>query len=84
MASNEDRFSVSHLAEVMRTILEISERQSPSKKLHLQQVLIVIPLLSRYFDSRGPKAAGLIEYGWELARETLSRFGEPIVSTAEQ
>jgi len=40
---------------------------------------IVIPLLSRYFDSHGPKASGLTEYGWELARETLLRYGEPAV-----
>src|SRR4051812_4195656 len=33
---------------------------------------IVVPLLSRYLDSGGPKALGLTEYGWELARETLS------------
>ena len=37
---------------------------------------VVIPLLSRYLDSGGPKALGLTEYGWELARETLLRFGE--------
>ncbi len=40
---------------------------------------IVIPLLSRYLDSGGPKALGLTEYGWELARQTLLRLGEPIV-----
>jgi hypothetical protein len=40
---------------------------------------IVIPLLSRYLDSHGPKAAGLTEFGWELARETLLRYGEPAV-----
>src|SRR5262245_57355011 len=46
---------------------------------------IVIPLLSRYLDSHGPKASGLTEYGWELARETLLRYGEPAVSgTASQ
>jgi hypothetical protein len=38
---------------------------------------IVIPLLSHYLDSHGPKASGLTEYGWELARETLLRYGEP-------
>jgi hypothetical protein len=38
---------------------------------------IVIPLLSKYLDSGGPKALGLTEYGWELAKETLLRFGEP-------
>jgi hypothetical protein len=38
---------------------------------------IVIPLLSRYLDSHGPKASGMTEYGWELARETLLRYGEP-------
>ncbi len=38
---------------------------------------IVIPLLSEYLDSGGPKALGLTEYGWELAKETLLRFGEP-------
>jgi hypothetical protein len=40
---------------------------------------IVIPLLSCYLDSHGPKASGLTEYGWELARETLLRYGEPTV-----
>ena len=40
---------------------------------------IVIPLLSRQLDG-GPKAAGLTEYGWELAREILLRYGEPVVS----
>ena len=38
---------------------------------------IVIPLLSKYLDSGGPKALGLTEYGWDLARETLLHFGEP-------
>jgi hypothetical protein len=37
---------------------------------------VVIPLLSKYLDSGGPKALGLTEYGWELAREILLRFGE--------
>jgi hypothetical protein len=37
---------------------------------------IVISLLSNYLDSGGPKALGLTEYGWELAKETLLRFGE--------
>lgn len=41
---------------------------------------IVIPLLSRHLDSGGPKALGLTEYGWERARETLARYGEPAVS----
>lgn len=41
---------------------------------------IVIPLLSRYLDSHGPKASGLTEYGWELAWETLLHYGEPAVS----
>jgi len=45
---------------------------------------IVIQLLSSYLDSHGPKAAGLTEYGWELARETLLRYGEPIVSVTGQ
>jgi hypothetical protein len=40
---------------------------------------IIVPLLSRYLDSAGPKALGLTEYGWELARETLLRLGEPVV-----
>ena len=45
---------------------------------------IVVPLLSKYLDSGGPKALCLTEYGWELARETLLRYGEPSVSrTAE-
>lgn len=39
---------------------------------------IVVPLLSKYLDSGGPKDLELTEYGWELARETLSRLGEPI------
>jgi hypothetical protein len=43
---------------------------------------IVIPLLSRYFDSHGPKASGLTEYGWEFAREILLHHGEPVVSEA--
>lgn len=38
---------------------------------------VLVPLLSRYLDSHGPKAASLSEYGWELARETLLRHGEP-------
>jgi hypothetical protein len=37
---------------------------------------IVIPLLSRNLDLNGPKATGLTEYGWELAKETLLRLGE--------
>jgi hypothetical protein len=41
---------------------------------------IVIPLLSRYLDAHGPKAAGLTEHGWELARDTLLHYGEPGVS----
>jgi hypothetical protein len=40
---------------------------------------IVIPLLSKHLDSGGPKALNLTEYGWELARETLLRFGEELV-----
>jgi hypothetical protein len=40
---------------------------------------IIIPLLSKYLDSGGPKVLGLTEYGWELARETLVRYGEPAV-----
>jgi hypothetical protein len=41
---------------------------------------IVIPLLSWYLDSGGPKALCLTGYGWELAQETLLRYGEPPVS----
>lgn len=41
---------------------------------------IVIPLLSKYLDSRGPKALNLTEFGWELAHETLLRYGEPSVA----
>src|SRR5262245_18420439 len=41
---------------------------------------IVIPLLSLYLDSHGPKASGLTGYVWELALETLLRYGEPSVS----
>jgi hypothetical protein len=41
---------------------------------------IVIPLLSNYLDSGGPKALNLTENGWELAKETLLRYGEPVVS----
>jgi hypothetical protein len=48
--------------------------------LGAQKEGIVIPLLSRYLDSGGPKALGLTEYGWELARETLLRYGEPTAS----
>jgi hypothetical protein len=49
-------------------------------ELGAQEEGIVIPLLSHYLDSHGPKASGLTEYGWELARETLLRYGEPAVS----
>jgi hypothetical protein len=38
---------------------------------------IIVPLLSKYLDSGGPKALGLTEYGWELAKETLLHLGEP-------
>jgi hypothetical protein len=38
---------------------------------------IVIPLLSKYLDSGGPKALCLSEYGWEAAKETLLHYGEP-------
>jgi hypothetical protein len=41
---------------------------------------VVVPLLSKYLDSGGPKALGLTEYGWELARETLLHLGEPVMS----
>ena len=41
---------------------------------------IVIPLLS-YFLDRGPRASGLTEYGWEMARESLLRYGEPILQS---
>src|SRR5438876_8210435 len=41
---------------------------------------IIVPLLSRYLDSGGPKDLGLTEYGWELARETLLRLGEDVGS----
>jgi hypothetical protein len=37
---------------------------------------IVIPMLSHYLDSGRPKALGLTEYGWDLAKETLLRLGE--------
>jgi hypothetical protein len=40
---------------------------------------IVVPLLSKYLDSGGPKGLGLTEYGWELARNTLLHLGEPVV-----
>ena len=36
---------------------------------------IVIPLLSKYLESGGPKALGLTEYGWELAKETILHLG---------
>lgn len=35
---------------------------------------IVVPLLSRWLE-KGPKALGLTEWGWELAREALLRLG---------
>jgi hypothetical protein len=38
---------------------------------------LVIPLISRWLDSGGPKALELTEYGWEMARDTLLRYGEP-------
>lgn len=37
---------------------------------------IVIPLLSKYLEAGGPKALSLTEYGWELAKEILLRFGD--------
>jgi hypothetical protein len=37
---------------------------------------IVVPLLSRWLDSAGPRALGLTDYGWELAREALLRLGD--------
>jgi hypothetical protein len=49
-------------------------------ELGAQEEGIVVPLLSKYLDSGGPKALGLTEYGWELARETLLHLGEPVVS----
>lgn len=48
-------------------------------ELGAEEESIVVPLLSTYLDSGGPKALNLTEYGWELAREMLSRLGEPIV-----
>src|SRR6187549_97572 len=44
---------------------------------------IVIPLLSRYLDSHGAKAACLTEFGRDLALEILLRFGEPIPPATE-
>jgi hypothetical protein len=44
-----------------------------------QEEGIVVPLLSHWIDSGGPKTLGLTAFGWELARETLLRLGEPIV-----
>jgi hypothetical protein len=44
---------------------------------------IVIPLLSKYLESGGPKALNLTEYAWELAKETLLRLGEPPGDQAE-
>jgi hypothetical protein len=38
----------------------------------------VVPLVSRFLEA-GPKATELTEFGWELARETLLRLGEPQV-----
>jgi hypothetical protein len=37
---------------------------------------IVVPLISRWLDSAGPKALELTELGWEMARDTLLRLGE--------
>jgi hypothetical protein len=37
---------------------------------------IVVPVISRWLDSGDPKALGLTELGWELARQTLLRLGE--------
>jgi hypothetical protein len=37
---------------------------------------IVVPLISRWIDSGGPKALELSERGWELVKETLLRIGE--------
>ena len=38
---------------------------------------IVVPLLSRWLDSAPPNALNLTEWGWEMARDTLLRLGEP-------
>ncbi len=43
---------------------------------------VVVGLLSHYLDSGGPKALGLTEFGWEMAREILLRLGEPSVPEA--
>lgn len=37
---------------------------------------IVVSLVSRWLDSEKPKAQGLAEWGWELARDTLLHLGE--------
>ncbi len=37
---------------------------------------IIVPLISRWIDSGGPKALGLTERGWELVKESLLRIGE--------
>jgi hypothetical protein len=38
---------------------------------------IIIPLVSKWLDSAPPRELGLTEYGRELIRDTLLRFGEP-------
>ena len=40
---------------------------------------IVVSLLSHWLDSAGPKAQGLSEYGWEMARDALLRLGDSTI-----
>jgi hypothetical protein len=42
---------------------------------------IVVPLLCHYLESVGPNALGFTEFGWEMARETVLRLGEPAASS---
>lgn len=40
---------------------------------------IVISLVSKWLDSAEPRELGLTDFGWELIRDSLLRYGEPIV-----
>jgi hypothetical protein len=39
----------------------------------------VISLVSKWLDSAEPRQLGLTEYGWERIRDSLLRYGEPVV-----
>jgi hypothetical protein len=41
---------------------------------------LVVPLVSRWLDSAGPRELGLTEFGWEIVRDALLRLGAPIAA----